>query len=97
MRVQLSSFHTQGVRQVRERFASQPSWAVRATMITFAIIVILPIVLLVGIAFLVAMLGLTALGLINRLGARLPRRSGSIWRGRDSAGRHNVTVLPRES
>ncbi len=96
MRVQFSSFHTQSVRQVRERLAAQPSWVVRAALITFAFIVILPIVLLVGIALLMALLVLTVLGLVNRLGGLLTGRGGSIWRRPDRAGRQNVRILPRE-
>lgn len=96
MRVQFSSFHSEGVRQVRERFAAQPSWVVRAALIAFVVVVIIPIALLLGIAFLVAMLVFTVLGLISRLGSLLPGRGGSLWRGRDGAGRRNVKVLPRE-
>lgn len=96
MRVQFSSFHTESIRQVQERFAAQPNWAVRAALITFAFIVILPLVLLVGIAFLISLLVFGVLGLVNRLGGMLTGRGWPIWR-RDSAGRQNVTVRRREN
>ena len=95
MRVQFSSFQAERVRELRQRFAAQPSWVVRAALITFGFIVILPIVLLVAIAFLAALMVLSVLGLINRLGRLLTGRGGSIRRRRDSAGRKNVKILSR--
>jgi len=96
MRVEFQSFSTERLRQARARFAAQPNWAARAAALTFTIVVLLPIVLLVAVAFIAAMLVLMMLGLVNRVAGLLTGRAGGLWKGRDAQGRRNVKVLPRE-
>ncbi len=96
MRVEFSSLRTDRIRQVHQRIAAQPNWVVRAAMMTFALIIVLPILLLVLVAFTLAVVVFAVLGLINRIGNLLTGRTGTLW-GRDGQGRRNVTVLPRQS
>ncbi len=96
MRVEFSSLRTDRIRRVHQRIAAQPNWVVRAALMTFALIIVLPILLLVLVAFTLAVVVFAVLGLINRIGNLITGRSGTLW-GRDSRGRRNVTVLPRES
>ncbi len=96
MRVEFRTLNAQRLRQVRERIAAQPNWVVRAAALTFAIIVLLPVVLLVAVAFVLAALVLLELGLVNRVAGLFAGRADGLWRGRDPQGRRNVKVLPRE-
>lgn len=71
----------------------QPSWITRAAFTAFAIVIILPIVVLVFLAVLLASIVFGSLALLNLF-------TGSVRRGfnhhqrRDSEGRQNVSVLP---
>lgn len=97
MQVEFSSLRTDRLRSVHQRIAAQPNWVVRAAIMTFAIIVVLPIFLLVAVAFLFAMFVMLILGLLNQLGGLLGGRSGSLFRRDDGQGRRNVTILPRQN
>jgi membrane protein required for beta-lactamase induction len=68
---------------------AQPSWIVRASLIAFILVVVIPIVLLVMFAFLVASLLFGLLWLVHRA------MSGfrGLFPGRD--GRANVRVIVR--
>ncbi|MCC6907313.1 MAG: hypothetical protein IT430_05170 [Phycisphaerales bacterium] len=96
MRFEYSSFGTDRFRQVHRRIAAQPNWVVRAALMTFVLIILLPIVLLVLIAFTLAILVFGVLGLVHRLTGLFPGRRGPLD-DRGNQGRRNVTVLPRQS
>lgn len=96
MRVEFQTLNAQRLRQVRERIAAQPNWVVRAAALTFAVVILIPIVLLVAVAFVLAALVLLVLGLVNRVAGLFAGRTDGLWRGREPQGRRNVKVLPRE-
>jgi hypothetical protein len=96
MPVEFTSFRAERLRQVHQRLAAQPNWVLRAAAMTFAVVVLLPILLLVTIAFALSLVVFGVLGLVNRIGGTLAGRSGALWR-RDGQGRRNVTIIPRES
>ncbi len=96
MRIEFRSLNAQRFQQVRQRIAAQPNWVLRAAGLTFAVIILLPVLLLVAVAFVFAAVVLLALGLVNRVAGLFAGRSDGLWRGRDGQGRRNVRVLPRE-
>ena len=71
----------------------QPSWVVRLTLMAFVLIVVLPIVVLMLLAFIVAGLVFSVLWGANRLFQSV--RGGLSGRSSES-GRENVRVIPRE-
>ncbi len=72
------------------RIPARPSWAARLALITFLVIVGLPVAILLGMAVAAAALVFSGLSLLGA--AR--RRLGSVLPGRD--GRSNVRVIRRD-
>lgn len=79
------------VRGVYQHLAAQPGYAWRAAVVTFLLILTVPVILFILAALLIAMVVFSALGLagaiVQRLRGALPRRDG----------RENVRVIVRNS
>jgi len=72
----------------------QPSWITRAALPAFAIVIILPIVVLVFLAVLLASIVFGSLALLNLLTGSVRRGFNRGSKRRDAQGRQNVSVLP---
>lgn len=84
---------------VYRRVSSRPSWVTRATLLTFLLIVGLPLLALILVALTVSLVVLTALSLVNFaatgarrafIGARCVLSSAAV----NADGRRNVRVIP---
>lgn len=70
--------------------ASQPGWIARLALLTFLLIIVLPIALLVGLAILAGAAVFGGLALVN---AGISRLKGAVT----GDGRSNVRVIRRDS